>query len=75
MSFFIIKRQNILRKNFKPQNGMVIKLEPLTKEYSRNRHAHFTNAVFLSYDLPNNGIIEKAIRPEISLHNKLLRGK
>jgi len=64
------------RKGFKIENGMKIKLEVFTDEYSRNQHAHFTDNTAGICEAPyNNGIFRKAARFEILLHNKLLRGE
>lgn len=63
------------RKGFNIENGMVIKLELFTEEYSREQHAHFTNAVSVKYKSPYNGVFRKATESEILLHDKLLKGK
>ena len=63
------------RKGFKIKNGMKIKLEVFTDEYSRNQHAHFTNNVARRCEAPYNGIFSRATRSETLLHRKLLRGE
>jgi len=63
------------RKGFNIKNGMVIKLEPFTEEYSHDKHAHFTHGVARRCESPYDGIFSKAIESETLLHNKLLRGE
>lgn len=63
------------RKGFKIKNGMKIKLEVFTDEYSRNQHAHFTDNVAGRCEAPYNGIFSKTTRSETLLHRKLLRGE
>ncbi len=64
------------RKGCNVENGMEIKLETLTDEYSRNRHAHFTSAVAGGCEAPYvKGILREAIRSEKLLRRKLIRGE
>jgi len=63
------------RKWFRPRNGMVIRLEPFTEIYSRDRHADFAVSVrnYCRARYGSDGLFFQAIRSEHELYLKSLR--
>jgi hypothetical protein len=58
------------RKWFRLTNGMVIRLEPLTEIYSRDRHADFTSSVHTRCRASYDGLFFEAIESEYRLWEK-----
>jgi len=61
----------VRRKNFRLKNGMVIRLEPIKEEYSKEKHASFT--LDSSVNRKSPGLFEAAIKSEMELERKMLR--
>ena len=59
------------RKGFKLKNGMVIKLERFKAEYSKEKHAFFTNSS--SINRKGSGLFDDAIKSETELVGEINR--